>query len=92
MHAKRLAALQIDYRNLLKIDTQLQQNQIELGALVQTETLWYWIAVALGPVLLNQNKVMVLSPQSPIAQVLISKKQGDTFAFNGKKSEILNVF
>jgi transcription elongation GreA/GreB family factor len=35
---------------------------------------------------------MVLSPQSPIAQVLISKKQGDTFAFNGKKSEILNVF
>ena len=92
MHAKRLAALQIDYRNLLKIDTQLQQNQIELGALVQTETLWYWIAVALGPVLLNQNKVMVLSPQSPIARVLISKKQGDAFAFNGKESMILNVY
>ncbi len=92
MHAKRLAALQVDYRNVLKIDTQVKSNQIELGALVQTDTFWYWIAVALGPVLHQQNKVMVLSQQSPIAQVLVGKRPGDSFEFNGKKNVILEVY
>ncbi|MCG9880398.1 MAG: GreA/GreB family elongation factor [Bacteroidia bacterium] len=92
MHAKRLAALQVDYRNLLKIDTNITHAVIELGALVQTDTFWYWIAVALGPVVLNQNKFMVLSPQSPLAQVLLGKKAGDVITFNAKKMKILNVY
>ncbi len=91
MHAKRLVSLQTDFRNLLKIDLSIVAKRVELGSLVQTETFYYWIAVALGPVMLNQEKVMVISPVSPIAKLLMGKKMGDRVDFNGNKSNIISL-
>ena len=92
MHAKRLSELQTEYAKLLQINVEYVHKKVEMGALVQTETNWYWLAVAMGAVLINSDKVMLVSPVSPIAKVLLGKKKGEFFEFNDKRVKILNVF
>lgn len=92
MHAKQLALLQDEYAKLLKVNISVQHKIAEIGALVQTETQQYWIAVSLGQVLVENNKIMVVSPQSPIAKSMLQKKKGDSFEVNGKKQKIIAVF
>ncbi len=92
MHAKRLSELQTEYAKLIQINLDYVHSKVEMGALVQTETNWYWLAVALSAVLFNQNKVMLVSPVSPIAKAMLGKKQGDFFEFNERKIKILRVF
>jgi transcription elongation GreA/GreB family factor len=92
MHAKQLALLQDEYAKLLKVNISVQHKIAETGALVQTETQQYWIAVSLGQVLVENNKIMVVSPQSPIAKSMLQKKKGDRFEVNGKKQKIIAVF
>lgn len=92
MHAKRLSELQTEYAKLLQINVEYVHKKVEMGALVQTETNWYWLAVAMGAVLINSDKVMLVSPVSPIAKVLLGKKEGEFFEFNDKRVKILKVF
>jgi len=92
MHAKQLALLQDENAKLLKVNISVQHKIVEIGALVQTETQQYWIAVSLGQVLVENTKIMVVSPQSPIAKSMLQKKKGDSFEVNGKKQRIIAVF
>jgi transcription elongation GreA/GreB family factor len=91
MHAKQLAKLQDEYSKLQKVSLQGNSKSVETGALVQTETQLYWIAVALGQVAINTQKVMVVSPLSPIAQLMLGLKVGATFTLNGKTQKILEI-
>lgn len=92
MHAKQLALLQDEYAKLLKVNISVQHKIAEIGALVQTENQQYWIAVSLGQVLVENKKIMVVSPQSPIAKFMLHKKKGDSFEVNGKRQKIVAVF
>ncbi len=92
MHAKQLALLQDEYAKLIKVNISVQHKIVETGALVQTETQQYWIAVSLGQVLVENNKIMVVSPQSPIAKSMLQKKKGDSFEVNQKIQKIIAVF
>jgi len=91
LYAKQLDALQKEYRKLKVIDAHAVQSIIETGALVQTENKWYWVAIAFGQVQLGENRVMVVSPLSPVAQQMLGKRTGDGFEINGKKEKILGV-
>lgn len=67
---------------------------IDLGALVELESkgerLWYFIGPRAGGTELVHNKteVLVITPQSPLGQQLVGKKQGDRLQFElgGAKS------
>lgn len=90
--AKQLALLQDDYAQLAKINPSISHLQVESGALVQTENHWYLIAVSMGSVTLENQKVMVVSTQSPIAKAMWGLKKGGFFEMNGNKQKIIAVY
>ncbi|MFN8353275.1 MAG: GreA/GreB family elongation factor [Spirosomataceae bacterium] len=77
---------------LEKIQETERHTTAGFGALVQTSAGWYCLAVSVGIVTQDGEKVMVVSPQSPIGQALLGKKAGDSFSFRGKNERILATF
>lgn len=76
---------------LEKINPQSILTKVGLGALVKTTMGIFFIAVGAGVVALNGGNIMVISPQSPIGQILMGKTTQDTFEFREKKYEILSI-
>lgn len=61
------------------------------GCLVVTDKGMYFIGVSLGPVEVLGHTVPVLSPMSPIGQLLQGKKAGDDFEFKGDPVRITAI-
>ena len=66
-------------------------NSGQLGSLIKTDSATYYLAIPMGKVELDGEEYLVVSPVSPIGQVLLSKKKGDIFIFNGKESKVENL-
>jgi transcription elongation GreA/GreB family factor len=90
MNAKQLAQAQHELNELLKIEIQPMQTA-KTGALVVCKTDIYFIAVGLGPITIDGERIIVLSPKSPLATELWGKKKGDTISFNQRNLSITNV-
>lgn len=52
------------------------------GALVKTNTGYYFISVSAGEVVLNGEKIMAISPETPLAKALYGKYAGEQFLLN----------
>lgn len=52
------------------------------GALVKTNTGYYFISVSAGEVVLNGEKIMAISPETPLAKALYGKYVGEQFLLN----------
>lgn len=63
----------------------------ELGALIQANDEWFFIAISIGALEIEETKVFVISPGSPIGNQLLHKRVGDTFFFNRKTYQITSV-
>ncbi|WP_224488005.1 GreA/GreB family elongation factor [Robertkochia flava] len=59
-------------------------NRVAAGSMVDTTAGIYFLSVSLGILKISEFPVMVISPLSPIGQLLLSKSAGDTVTFNGK--------
>ena len=66
-------------------------SEVKIGSLVKTNNGNYFISIAMGKFNLKEDVVYVISPVSPIGQLLITKKKGDPFSFNGRKFTIEEV-
>lgn len=75
--------------SLLNPDEEVNSGQ--LGSLIKTDNATYYLAIPMGKVELDGNEYLVISPVSPIGQVLLSKKMGDTFIFNGRESKVVEL-
>jgi len=64
--------------------------QVQLGSLVKTDSLHFYISVSLGAIKTNPS-VMCISAVAPLGQVLLGKAAGDKVTFNGKNYKILEV-
>jgi transcription elongation GreA/GreB family factor len=91
MHGRQYAQAQQERAVLERIDPLLTTSKAIVGSLVQTETATYFVAVSVGIVELDGRKITVVSPQSPIGQLLMGKTGGDSFVFQGKTNVILSV-
>ena len=79
-------------RNSLKtINTNLHQT-IGLGSLVQTEKGFFYIAVSLGEIISNEQKIFVISTESPLGKALYAKKKGDEILLNNMKQTVKTVW
>ena len=79
-------------RNSLKtINTNLHQT-IGLGSLVQTEKGFFYIAVSLGEIISNEQKIFVISTESPLGKALYGKKKGDEILLNNMKQTVKTVW
>ncbi len=77
---------------LSRIDQKHYSEQIDFGSVVETSENYYFISVALGKITLDEGStVFAISTEAPIYQEMKGKKAGESFTFNGKEHEILNV-
>jgi transcription elongation GreA/GreB family factor len=61
------------------------------GSLVYTSQGIYYIAISLGLVEVEQQKIFVISDQSPIGKLLMGKKIGEAIRWNGKDYELQKI-
>ena len=60
-------------------------SDVRRGTLVTTNQGNFYIAIAVGPVTIDNEKYFVISPQSPIAKAMIGRRQSDVVTFNSKE-------
>lgn len=64
----------------------------KLGSLVKTNKGLYFLAISIGAITYQDSTVFVISPASPIGQLLLGKKVGDGFLFNKIVQEIEAIY
>ena len=65
---------------------------VTLGSLVETEKGMFFIAISLGELSFNQEKIFVISAESPLAKAMNGKKVGETFIVNNLTQTIKNIW
>ena len=73
------------------IDPSKVTTKIKNGSLVTTEAGVFFISTSLGKLEIDGNPIFVISPVSPIAQVMLDLTSGDSFEFNGKKNSVASL-
>ena len=74
------------------LNTDLLYDKVTTGAVVVCPDAIFFIAVGLGNILVNEQKVIVLSPIAPLALSMLEKQRGDTFEFNRNMIAITDIF
>ena len=76
---------------LNKIQTTNTTELVVLGSYVKTDTMSYYLSISLGQLKVEGKDVYAISSQSPIGNLLLGKKEGESITFNGKTSKIITV-
>jgi len=90
--------LQIQLNENLKARNSLQfinvnpHQNVGLGSLVETDKGLFYIAVSLGEISLQKQKIFLISPESPLAKALTGNKKGDTISLNGNPQTIKSIW
>jgi hypothetical protein len=96
-HETALAMIQIEQENTNKqlkealtqklqferIDSTIHSVKVANGSLVETNKGYFFISVALGKLMIDNNMVVALSPQSPLGNKLLGLNENDTTTMNG---------
>jgi len=95
LEQEKLAGQLNTYKKQLSFLDSLQTNKpkylIENGTYVQTDKNRFFICIAHGKLILNNQVILAISPRAPIAQEMIGKKVNDQFSFNGIIHTILSL-
>ena len=65
---------------------------VSLGSWVETHKRKFFIAISLGEILFNQEKVFVISAESPLAKAMNGRKTGESFVVNNLSQIIKNIW
>ena len=65
---------------------------IKLGSLVITNKARFYISVSLGEFFFQGDRFYAISPESPMAQIMLGKIVGDDFVLNKIHQEIVEIF
>lgn len=91
MYAKQLSEAVHLKKILSGIQISTPFRTVQSGSIVNTTNGKFFIAVALGKIDLDGEIFFVISPLSPLGQLLLDKKSGKKVSFNGKEISILEI-
>ena len=89
---RQLATVLENKKYLSAIDPTKIQDQVEQGAVVETNQGNFYIAISAGKLVLNEVTYFAITLASPIGKVLFQHKVGDKVNFRGRKYEIKQVY
>lgn len=89
---ERLAPILEMVKTLSQLKPNRPQDKAELGSLVQTQDKFFFLSVPLGKVKLGDRVFWAISPVSPVGSLLLDRRKGDRFSFNGRDYEVLGVW
>ena len=65
---------------------------VSLGSWVETNKGKFFIAISLGEITFSQEKIFVISAESPLAKAMNGKKTGESFVVNNLSQIIKNIW
>jgi hypothetical protein len=92
MHARQLAENLKELSVLHAVDTGHIHNEVSNGSFIVCRGVSFFIAAGLGKQLVDDQIVLFLSPHAPVAKLVLHKKTGDSFVFNGQYTAIEDVY
>ena len=83
---------QLKSQQILKNIQPISHKTVSLASLVETDKGKVFIAVSLGELSFNQEKIFIISAESPLAKAMNGKKEGDAFIVNNLNQFIKNIW
>lgn len=87
---RQLANVQ-EQKTVLNRMKETSSQTIAFGSVVKTSMGNFVIAISIGQFEISDEKYFGISEQTPLAQQLIEKKEGDTFTIQEKETNILEI-
>ena len=88
--ANQLSELRKLQQALMGVSTNVM-NTAEVGALIQLNTGWFYLAVGLGKIEVNKTSIFCISLASPLGTALLGKSSGEQISLNGRALQILQI-
>ena len=77
---------------LAKLNINNASSNVCLGSVAVTTSANYFVSISVGLLTVDNKKYFAISPSSPIGKLILGKKEGETFVFNGVKNTIKEIF
>ena len=87
----QLADIQKQQELFSRVIIDTSSDVARLGSIVITDKGVYFLAISVGGITIDSKTYYAISPSSPIGQVLLGKKNGEEFAFNGIRQQIQGI-
>ena len=91
LYVKQLNSAINELNTLRLISIEKKFSKGELGSLLVTTNGIYFLATSFGVLNVEDETVMVLSPISPIGNLLLNKTKGEKVIFRGNEFEIISI-
>ena len=92
MQSKQLEDAKQELDLINRLNTTTLYTSAATGAVVICNNFIFYLSLGLGTTEFEGHKITLLSPKAPIANLLNKKSKGDSFIFNNKPIQILDVF
>jgi len=88
---KQLAEIQKTKVQLTKISITKSSKIISLGSVIYTDKGNYFMSISAGAIAFQNEQFYAISPKTPLGQLLLSKKEGDSIVFRENVYMILSI-
>jgi len=78
-------------KDFLKTVLPKPSDKAEKGAIIKTEKGLFFISVSLGEIKIENEKIICISPESPLAKAMNGKQKNEVFSLNNMSQKILNI-
>lgn len=78
-------------KDFLKTVLPKPSDKADKGAIVKTEKGLFFISVSLGEIKIENEKIICISPESPLAKAMNSKIKGEIFSLNNMNQKIVDI-
>jgi hypothetical protein len=92
MHARQYEQVRLERLILERINQQEVSSRSAVGSLLETTAGWFFIAVSLGTIKIEDETVLAVSSSSPVGASLLGKEAGSKFEFMKKQHDILALY
>ena len=87
---KRFEELKGNLAKLSRLDIS-KSEEVRSGSLVKTRSATFFVGLGIGKFTFEGKPIFIVSPVSPIGEILLGKKVGESFHFNSDVVKILGV-
>ncbi|WP_171037977.1 transcription elongation factor [Dyadobacter luticola] len=92
MHARQFEQTRQERLVLERINVNETLSRVAVGSLLYTTAGWFFIAVSLGTLKIENETLLAVSSSSPVGASLLGKEAGSKFDFMKKQHEIVFIF
>ena len=76
---------------LAKIEVLKKHKIAHLGSIIETNLVNYFLSISAGKLTIHDKDYFAVSISSPIGKLLLGKKMGEQFTFNGSTIKIVKI-